>query len=197
MKKPIKITILALVFSLFLGCSKKMPEITPTKATEEFIQTTITTTSSMLKQMFENVDDESTKEIANAMTKIVEESSFTISNEVINDNTASVDVTISAYDLGSVFKDFLDGAMAKAMEIVQEGKLITDEEITQLLLNYFNEIVEETKNNGKTFQTTFTINYNLDENGTAWVPDLNDTLNQQISNAITGNLITTLNELGY
>lgn len=174
-----------------------MPEITPTKATETFIQTTITTTSNMLKQMFENVDDESTKEIANVMTKVVEESTFTISNEVINDDTASVDVTISAYDLGSVYTTFLDGAMGKAMEIVQTGKAINEEEITQLLLDYFGEIVEETKNNGKTFQTTFTINYNLDENGTAWVPDLNDTLNQQISNAITGNLTATLTELGY
>lgn len=197
MKKPVKIAILALIFSLLLGCSKKMPEITPTKATETFIQTTITTTSNMLKQMFENVDDESTKEIANVMTKVVEESTFTISNEVINDDTASVDVTISAYDLGSVYTTFLDGAMGKAMEIVQTGKAINEEEITQLLLDYFGEIVEETKNNGKTFQTTFTINYNLDENGTAWVPDLNDTLNQQISNAITGNLTATLTELGY
>lgn len=197
MKKIIKLTIFALILSLLLGCSKKMPEITPTKMTEDLIQTTITTTSRMLKQMFENVDDETTKKIADSMINVVAESTFTTSNEVIDGDTASVDVTISAYDLGSVFANFLDGAMAKAMEIAQERKAITEDEITQLLLDYFNEMVEETKNNGKSFQTEITINYNLDESGNTWVPILNDELNQQISNALTGNLITTLAELGY
>ena len=81
--------------------------------------------------------DELERELAESLAEKIVAFEFELSNEVIDGNSATVDVKITAYNLSEMLENWMEAYMESAFEIAMEGA--SEEEIEDLGMVYLEE----------------------------------------------------------
>ena len=111
---------------------------------------------------------------------------YKLSNEQIKDDKATVDVTITTYDLAKPYKNLMEKLIAIALESDEE---MTDEEVTNKVMTLFGSEISKLKEKG--FEKTATID--LVKVDDQWeISGLEG--NKNLMNGLTGGLIDLMEE---
>ena len=130
-------------------------------------------------------DDEYFEELL--LTKLLD-FDYELSNEQITEDKATVDVTITTYDLGKVFTAFMEEYFAKALEMSFDGA--SDEEIEKVA----NSTFESKLNEEETKTYTETVPLTLSKQDGIWKVDPIDD-DGDFMNVICGNALHTMDQL--
>ncbi len=123
-----------------------------------------------------------------ALYKRLVDFDYEVMNETIDDDSATVDVKISTYPFGAAMTEFISDYMTQALTLAFSDA--SEEKIEKLGETLFNEKINALSE--KSFSETVTIKLNKTEEGwkVAEIPE-----NSDFYNAITGNLIKSLENL--
>ena len=94
-------------------------------------------------------------EIYSEFTDMMLSFDYTLANEQINGDTATVDVVIKTYDFGSMFKSVIGDYFTKAIGMAFSGA--SEEETEQVLVDLFSGRLAEMKEGERDFEATATI----------------------------------------
>ena len=94
-------------------------------------------------------------EIYSEFTDMMLSFDYTLANEQINGDTATVDVVIKTYDFGSMFKSVIGDYCTKAIGMAFSGA--SEEETEQVLVDLFSGRLAEMKEGERDFEATATI----------------------------------------
>ena len=170
-----------LVLCIFLsGCAA-----TPTKSVNHYLKefrTNLQTT--FLPEDSDLVQNH--KELSDRLKELIEDFDCTVGKETINGNSAEVEVTIQAYALGEAFEETIREYLTQAMAAIISGE--TDQDLSTLMYEIWEEKSLEYKEKGKTFSETLTLK--LTKNEKKWAVE--DDSAVELANAVTGNLWTLM-----
>lgn len=200
MKKTLSIAlVLILALSLF-ACGGSSP--TPTDVTNEFLQAikdkdndTIKTVyaggninvEKEFENMSESEDDAISKVYAEKLYGQILSFDYEVSNEQVKDDTATVDVAITTYNIGDTFKDFVTDYIGEAFAMSMSGA--SDEELNQKATEIITEKLDGMKKN---YSQTITLN--LSQKDGEWMVDkLAD--DSDFYNAISGGILDATKEI--
>lgn len=166
-----------LVFCIFLsGCAA-----TPTKSVNNYLKEFRTSLqSSFLPEDSDLVQNH--KELSDLLKELIEDFDYTVGKETVNGNSAEVEVTIQAYALGEAFEETIREYLTQAMAAIISGE--TDQDLSTLMYEIWEEKTLEYKEKGKTFSETLTLK--LTKNEKKWAVE--DDSASELANAVTGNL---------
>lgn len=99
--------------------------------------------------------EEFPEEISSDFTDMILSFDYTLANEQINGDTATVEVTIDTYDFGSMFKSVIGDYFTKAFAMAFSGA--SEDEIEQVLIDLFTEKLAEMKEGEHDFEATATL----------------------------------------
>lgn len=128
-------------------------------------------------------NEDLTKNLINALTSF----EYTLGKEEITDNTASVEVSVKTYDVGTVFKNSMTNYLTDYFKVLLTGTTPSQEETTQMFLEKFSE--EMSAQTEKTYTGTTTIS--LTKDGNEWKVD---ELSQETVDILTGGSLTSLED---
>lgn len=200
MKKTLSIAlVLILALSLF-ACGGSSP--TPTDVTNEFLQAIKDTDNDTIKTVYAGGSIDVEKEFENmseseddAISKVYAEKlygqilsfDYEVSNEQVKDDTATVDVAITTYNIGDTFKDFVTDYIGEAFAMSMSGA--SDEELNQKATEIITEKLDGMKKN---YSQTITLN--LSQKDGEWMVDkLAD--DSDFYNAISGGILDATKEI--
>ncbi|MBN7772460.1 hypothetical protein [Clostridium aminobutyricum] len=112
---------------------------------------------------------------------------YTVSNEKIDGDTATVDVTIKTYDFHTAFKDAIADYFTQAFSMIFSD--VSEEEM--------NSMMEETmteKLNAATFDYESTATISLSQTKDGWIMDDYED-NEEFMNAISGGMVDFANDM--
>ena len=117
----------------------------------------------------------------------VKDFEFTLSNEVIKDDKATVDVELKTYNFGSELESMFTDYFTKAMEMIFDDP--TDEEIEKLL----NDLaISHLGKLEKNYTTTVTIKL-TEKDGTWVIDEFKD--DDEFINGLLGNMLKVMDSL--
>ncbi|MCI8631842.1 MAG: DUF4878 domain-containing protein [Firmicutes bacterium] len=195
MKKQ-SIFIAAIMLILVLtSCGSKNPS--PTEITNNFLSavksqdsnissfyTGDTENDSLLFDL-SDVDDSLDAEIYKLLEEKLLSFEYETSNETIEENKATVDVTITAYNLGEAYSTAISEYIAEAFSMAFSGA--SDEEISMIMND---ALIENIENASFDYTKIVTVHLINDENS-GWLIDDSAT-NSELLNALSGGLAETV-----
>lgn len=167
---------LSLFLLLAVGCTNTMN--TPTKKVEELLGKYQKMDSTVLAQLDSvisedvNMSDEQKKEYRSLMEKQYQNLSYKITDEKIDDDTATVDAEIEVYDYQANINK------SKAYFDEHKDEFVTKDDDTGIK-KYIDYKIKELKD--VTDKTTYTITFNLNKEDGEWkLQDITDVDRQKI-----------------
>ena len=121
------------------------------------------------------------------MTKLLD-FEYTLSNEQINEDKATVDVTFKTYELGKAMSSWITEYISQAFALAFGGA--SDEQLEKLAETILTDKIDDAEE--KTFEKTVTVSL-TDKDG-AWVIDEFEE-EGEFYNALTGGMIEAMNEI--
>ena len=187
-----KLLTLLLISSMLFACSTNKQEETKTESndqtqTEETNETYDAVNAyleekrqSIKESFLTNKEDENANSdgIA-AVEEMLGDYQTELSNEVIDGDSATVDVTVKTYDMGNLISEYITDSISKALELSLEDE---DADYESAIAEILQEKIDNCKANGKTYTQTITITLHK-EDGT-WTVDESDTLDDALSGGI-------------
>lgn len=124
----------------------------------------------------------------NTLMPKLREFDYEVSNEQINGDTATVDVTITTYAVGDAFSSFLSDYMNQAVTLAFSGA--SEDDLTVLA-----ESILDSKINSMEKSYTDTVTISLTKSDNTWKVD---TLQEdgEVEDALLGGLLTIINSYG-
>lgn len=187
MKKFVSVILaISLMAAMLAGCGG---EQSPTDAVKEKIESYKTNAESLL-----NRDDDSDvmdlgEDVGKKLVDLIMGFEYTVDNEVIDSNKATVDVTIKTCEIGDMFKNAMGNYFTQAFGLALGGA--SEEEMEEKALEAFTTAIDEMSSK-KTFEKTFTVNLTQGDDG--WkVEDLD--ANEEFLNAVTGGLMEVVSDM--
>lgn len=191
--------LLLTVIMLFNACSFQK---SPTEVATSFLEALIAQDEETLEKVYSGDWSEDgglsatlnstdlgsmSKETAEKFVAKVLEFDYTFGEEKINDDKATVDVTITTYSFTSMFSDMLTELYSKAIELAFSG--LTDEELEKQI----DELADKALSNGldKLTEKTVsnTVKLELTKDGRSWKVD---PVTDEFTDALLGGLNTFL-----
>lgn len=131
----------------------------------------------------EEIDTDSfSEELTNKLIDMYSAFEYSVSNETIDGDTATVDVTIKSYNIGAAMKSALSESISQIFAMAFSGA--SDEEIDEMSNNIFMENLE-----AATFDLEQTVTISLTKEDGQWVVDAFED-DSPFIDAITGGLLT-------
>jgi len=178
--------ILSLVFTM-VSCGKekqpaiKSDDLTPTLTADSFLKALKAQDLEALEQVYEGdvkdfslaeeIDDPTLLALADKAMEKMLDFDYTLDNEQINGNNATVDVLFKTYDFEGIFKDLTDGILPNIMDpgIFSKDPQTIEQEILGTLTENFAEALKNVKKD-----KDVTVPLKLVRKGGKWmVKDLN------------------------
>jgi hypothetical protein len=178
--------ILSLVFAM-VSCGKekqpavKSDDLTPTLTADAFLKALKAQDLEALEQVYEGdvkdfslaeeIDDPTLLALAEKAMEKMLDFDYTLDNEQINGNNATVDVLFKTYDFEGIFKDLTDGILPNIMDpgIFSKDPQTIEREILGTLTENFAEALKNVKKD-----KDVTVPLKLVRKGGKWmVKDLN------------------------
>nr|WP_315025071.1 DUF4878 domain-containing protein [uncultured Aminipila sp.] len=197
MKKKLSLLlVLVLCFTLF-SCVKQP---TPTDVANSYLSAIKSNDTEQLTKLYagdistvsfqaayDDMSDSFSKELAKNLTTKFTSFEYKISNEIIKDDKATVDVTIKTYNLGDAFKSAISEYITEGISLAISGT--SEEEINKLLEDKLSKKINEA-----TFDYESTTPLSLTKTEDGWIIDeySNDS---EFLNALTGGIIDTSNDM--
>lgn len=197
MKKKLSLLlVLVLCFTLF-SCVKQP---TPTDVANSYLSAIKSNDTEQLTKLYagdistisfqaacDDMSDSFSKELAKNLTTKFTSFEYKISNEIIKDDKATVDVTIKTYNLGDAFKSAISEYITEGISLAISGT--SEEEINKLLEDKLSKKINEA-----TFDYESTVPLSLTKTEDGWIIDeySNDS---EFLNALTGGIIDTSNDM--
>lgn len=197
MKRRILSLLMVFVVTVSL-CSCGTPS--PTDTVDKFLNGIKTQNNEEIKGIYADEEFEFANELneedGKELNKVLQEKMFpmlmdfqyTLSNEVIDGNKATVDVTVKTYNFGGAFTNFMSNYLTQALALAfgdsNESKI--DKLAANLLETELTDLTE------KTYEETATITLTSTENG--WVIDeLED--DGDVMNILTGGIVKSVSSM--
>lgn len=196
MKKIVIALVTAMVLAmgcLLVGCSEESPsDVTKTyldalksQDSDAYSKVYADGDANPLSQGFAGVDSskmtDEQKKVTSEMTKKMLDFDYTIGEEQINDDKATVKVTVKTYKIGSALSKAIDDYLPKALTKALSGK--TDEDdMTDMLMGCFSDQLGKLKD--KDYEKTITFNLTNGDDG--WTID--ELTDDQVD-ALSGGLV--------
>lgn len=134
--------------------------------------------------------DEFPEEISSDFTDMMLSFDYSLSNEQISGDSATVDVTIGTYDFGSMFKSVIGDYFTKAFGMAFSGA--SEDEMEQVLVDLFAEKIAEMKEGEHDFEATATIS--LSKVDGEWKINAIDD-DSDFINCLTGDMTSALTDI--
>lgn len=134
--------------------------------------------------------DEQKAEIEDLMKKVLD-FDYSAANEAIDGDKATVDLTITTYDFGTMATDFFSDFMVQAVAAALSGQQYDEAAMTDQALKLLKEKADALTDKNKEF--TVSVGLTKSEDGTWVVDDLTD--NQEFYDAILGGAVSSITEL--
>lgn len=197
MKKKLSLLlVLVLCFTLF-SCVKQP---TPTDVansylsaiksenTEQMSKTYAGDISDMnFKSASDDMSDSYSEEFSKNLVSKFKSFEYKTSNEVIDGDKATVEVTIKTYKMGDAFKTAIGEYIKDGLALAFSGA--SDEEMNKLMEDKFNKAINEA-----TFDYESTVKLSLTKTEDGWIIDEFDDNNPEVFNALTGGLIDAISD---
>lgn len=186
MKKIISIVLVSLLCIGIVGCSK---QASPSDIVNNYMKTKISEAKNDLSEYLGDSSDKTSdlfggsEELNKEFCKLLTDLDYKVSNEEIDEDYATVDLTVTTYDFRTFLSNVLTDYISKAFSIALSGG--SDEDIAKELQEISSTRLEETKNNGKTYTDTITIDLIKGEEG--WIIDPDYDL-EIIANVFSGGM---------
>lgn len=197
MKRRILSLLMVFIVTVSL-CSCGTPS--PTDTVDKFLNGIKTQNNEEIKGIYADEEFEFANELneedGKELNKVLQEKMFpmlmdfqyTLSNEVIDGNKATVDVTVKTYNFGGAFTNFMSNYLTQAFALAfgdsNESKI--DKLAANLLETELTDLTE------KTYEETATITLTSTENG--WVIDeLED--DGDVMNILTGGIVKSVSSM--
>ncbi len=172
------------------------PELTPTETVEGFLTALKAGDTEKMNEYYEledtshltdlfSTDSNEEAVLGGKLMKILKEKAFdfdySISNEQVDDDMATVDVTITTYEFGEALSEVLNEYVETAITLYDQGasEKDLDEAFDKIGVEKFDKL------NEKTYSETITLDL-LNENGYWEVCELDS--DSQFMNALTGGI---------
>lgn len=194
MKKLYSLILLTVLIFTLLSCGANP---SPTEVTDKFLSAIKSQDGSIssyysgevdndnsLLDLPDSFDDATDSLLAEKFTSF----EYEISNEVIDDNKATVDVTITTYNIGEAYAQAISEYIQNAFSMVFSGA--SDEEIEQLMND---ALIKNITDASFDYTTTVTVSLTNDEES-GWMVDDFET-NTALLNSISGGLIEKLSDI--
>ena len=181
--KAIKKIIVIVLILCMVGCSSKKPS---------------DTVNSYLSELQKNVSQvlgdnaeiaEADQALYEALVDAMKEFEYEIVGEEINEDKAEVKVKIKTYALGSAFTSAFAEYISQAFSLALGGA--SQEMLENLIYQIWSEKIAEEVEKGKLYSNTITLELKKENND--WV--ISDPKDEELVNAITGDLVNILNSL--
>lgn len=197
MKRRILSLLMVFVVTVSL-CSCGTPS--PTDTVDKFLNGIKTQNNEEIKGIYADEEFEFANELndedGKELNKVLQEKMFpmlmdfqyTLSNEVIDGNKATVDVTVKTYNFGGAFTNFMSNYLTQAFALAFSDS--NESKIDKLAANLLEtELTDLTE---KTYEETATITLTSTENG--WVIDeLED--DGEVMNVLTGGIVKSVSSM--
>jgi len=171
MKKFLLVVITVL---LLVGCESVMNN--PTKRVETFLNKYQTMDSEVLSQLDTTLNndntltDEQKSDYKELMKKQYQNLTYTIKDEEVDGDTATVKVEIEVYDFNKVMTEADDYLLQNQDEFINENDEIDDEKFMDYKIKQMQNTREKVK---------YTIEFNLTKNDNQWTLDNVDEITRQ------------------
>ncbi len=187
-----KLLTLLLISSMLFACSTNKQEETETESNDqtqtEETNETYDVVNAYLEEKRQSIKESflTDKEDENAnfdgiaaVEEMLGDYQTELSNEVIDGDSATVDVTVKTYDMGNLISEYITDSISKALELSLEDE---NADYESAIAEILQEKIDNCKANGKTYTQTITITLHK-EDGT-WTVDESDTLDDALSGGI-------------
>ena len=200
MKKKISVLVaVSLLVLTFCACGTP----SPTETADKFLTALKTQDSETLASVYEGesldllddtekeendlLGDDFSDELMDDVSKKILDFDYELSDEEINEETATVKMTINTYNLGSAMSDFMEEYISQAFVKALSGA--SEEEIEELANTLFAEQIEKVE---KDYTGTVTLNLTKSDDG--WkVNRIED--DSEVLNALLGGLVDSMEKL--
>lgn len=197
MKKKLSLLlVIVLCFTLF-SCVKQP---TPTDVANSYLSAIKSNDTEQLTKLYagdistvsfqaacDDMSDSFSKELAKNVTTKFTSFEYKISNEIIKDDKATVDVTIKTYNLGDAFKSAISEYITEGISLAISGT--SEEEINKLLEDKLSKKISEA-----TFDYESTVPLSLTKTKDGWIIDEYSD-DSEFLNALTGGIIDTSKDM--
>lgn len=177
---------ISLLAVMMAGCGS---EKSPTDAVKEKIESYKTNAESLLYGEDDSDDIGLGEDVEKKIVDLIMGFEYTVDNEVIDGDKATVDVTVKTCEIGDMFKTAMGNYITQAFGLALGGA--SDEELEEKALEAFTTAIDEMSSK-KTFEKTVTVNLTHGDDG--WeVEDLDE--NEEFLNAATGGLMEVVSDM--
>ena len=189
------------------GGSKTSDEMTPSETVSAFLDAFKNEDEATLKQVYAGeandflsayedgaLDKDIPKELLDSLMAKWYDFDYKVNGETIAEDgkTATVDVTITTYDMTAVFNNFYTEFMNRALEQYSgNSNNVPKEEYTKMAYEVLQEEID--KATEKNYEGDATLS--LTKTDGKWIVDKIDENNEEFLNVITGGLMDVLNDI--
>ena len=189
------------------GGSKTSDEMTPSETVSAFLDAFKNEDEATLKQVYAGeandflsayedgaLDKDIPKELLDSLMAKWYDFDYKVNGETIAEDgkTATVDVTITTYDMTAVFNNFYTEFMNRALEQYSgNSNDVSEEEYTKMAYEVLQEEID--KATEKNYEGDATLS--LTKTDGKWIVDKIDENNEEFLNVITGGLMDVLNDI--
>ena len=189
------------------GGSKTSDEMTPSETVSAFLDAFKNEDEATLKQVYAGeandflsayedgaLDKDIPKELLDSLMAKWYDFDYKVNGETIAEDgkTATVDVTITTYDMTAVFNNFYTEFMNRALEQYSgNSNDVSEEEYTKMAYEVLQEEID--KATKKNYEGDATLS--LTKTDGKWLVDKIDENNEEFLNVITGGLMDVLNDI--
>ena len=188
--KKLFIIVCATLCLTLCGCSK---EVTPTSVTKDFVEGMRNEIKTNYLEYFGGVtetEDSFSKEFEEKLANSIAGFDYSINNETIDGDNATVNVTFKTYDYGLFIKTFLGEYIQKAFTLALGGG--TEEDVEKIANELAEEKFEEMTKEGK--KSELSMDFKLNKVDGSWVLD-EEANKDSLANAITGGLYSAVESI--